>query len=140
ISQEEFFSTPVDIFIPAATELQITEQTAPLMQCKVVAEGANGPCSPAGEAILAKKGVDVIPDILANAGGVTVSYFEWLQNRRAESWTLEEVDSRLHAMMVQAYDTMRRVAEEYGVDNRTAAYIHGIDRIQAVYKERGIFP
>ena len=69
-----------------------------------------------------------------------MSYFEWLQNRRAESWTLEEVDSRLHAMMVQAYDTMRRVADEYGVDNRTAAYIHGIDRIQAVYKERGIFP
>lgn len=140
INRDEFFSTPVDIFIPAALELQINEQTAPLMQCKVVAEGANGPCSPTGEAILAEKGIDVIPDILANAGGVTVSYFEWLQNRRAEAWTLDEVDTRLHSMMIQAYDTMRRTAEEYGVDNRTAAYIHGINRIQAVYKERGIFP
>ena len=140
ISREEFFSTPVDIFIPAALELQITGETAPLMKCRVVAEGANGPCSPQGEAILAKNGIDIIPDILANAGGVTVSYFEWLQNRRAESWSLEEVDARLHVMMRQAYETMRRVADEYGVDNRTAAYIHGINRVQAVYKERGVFP
>ena len=71
---------------------------------------------------------------------MTVSSFEWLQNRRAESWTLEEVDSRLETMIEQAYDTMRRVAQEHGVDNRTAAYMHGINRVQAVYQERGIFP
>ena len=140
ISREEFFSTEVDIFIPAALELQITAETAPMMKCRVVAEGANGPCSPEGEQILREKGTDILPDILANAGGVTVSYFEWLQNRRAESWTLAEVDSRLEAMIEQAYDTMRRVAQEYGVDNRTAAYMHGINRVQAVYQERGIFP
>ena len=95
INREEFFSTEVDIFIPAALELQITAETAPMMKCRVVAEGANGPCSPEGEQILRDKGTDILPDILANAGGVTVSYFEWLQNRRAESWTLEEVDSDL---------------------------------------------
>lgn len=140
INREEFFSTEVDIFIPAALELQITAETAPMMKCRVVAEGANGPCSPEGEKILRDKGTDILPDILANAGGVTVSYFEWLQNRRAESWTLEEVDSRLETMIEQAYDTMRRVAQEHGVDNRTAAYMHGINRVQAVYQERGIFP
>ena len=107
---------------------------------RVIVEGANGPCNIVGEQILLDRGIHVIPDILANAGGVTVSYFEWLQNRRAETWTLEEVDARLHTMMVTAYQTMRRTAAEFGVDNRTAAYIHGVNRVQTVYCERGIFP
>ena len=140
IEAEEFFGTKVDIFIPAALELQITAETAPLMDCRVVVEGANGPCSLEGEKILLDKGTAIIPDILANAGGVTVSYFEWLQNRRAESWSLEAVDNRLYEMMTEAYRTMRRTATEYGVDFRTAAYVHGLNRIQAVYRERGIFP
>ncbi|MEE2788864.1 MAG: glutamate dehydrogenase [Myxococcota bacterium] len=140
IETEEFFSTKVDIFIPAALELQITAETAPIMDCRVVVEGANGPCSLEGEKILTENGTAIIPDILANAGGVTVSYFEWLQNRRAESWSLETVDNRLYEMMTEAYRTMRRTATEYGVDFRTAAYIHGLNRIQAVYRERGIFP
>jgi glutamate dehydrogenase (NAD(P)+) len=110
------------------------------MRCKLVAEGANGPTDLEGEAILRDKGVHLLPDILANAGGVTVSYFEWLQNRRAESWTLDDVDQRLHQMMVKAYRTVRRLAREHNVDNRTAAYIHGLNRIQEVYRERGIFP
>ena len=140
IDREAFFSTPVDIFIPAALELQITAETAPLMSCKLVVEGANGPTDLDGERILHEKGTEFLPDILANAGGVTVSYFEWLQNRRAESWTLDVVDKRLHAMMAQAYKTVRRLATEYNTDNRTAAYMHGLQRIQTVYAERGIFP
>ncbi|MCB9549442.1 MAG: Glu/Leu/Phe/Val dehydrogenase [Myxococcales bacterium] len=140
VDKATFFGTEVDIFIPAALESQITADTAPLMRCKLVVEGANGPTDLEGEAILQDKGVQILPDVLANAGGVTVSYFEWLQNRRAESWTLEEVDARLHAMMVRAYRTVRRVAREHGIDNRTAAYVHSLQRIQEVYRERGIFP
>jgi glutamate dehydrogenase (NAD(P)+) len=140
IDREAFFATEADIFIPAALEMQITAETAPLMKCKVVAEGANGPTDLEGEDILRSRGIDMLPDVLANAGGVTVSYFEWLQNRRAETWSLEDVDRRLHTMMTAAYATMRRVAVERAVDNRTAAYCHSLSRIQAVYRERGIFP
>jgi glutamate dehydrogenase (NAD(P)+) len=140
VSREEFFATPVEIFIPAALELQVTADTAPLMKCRLVVEGANGPTDLDGERILLQKGTHVLPDILANAGGVTVSYFEWLQNRRAETWTLEEVDARLYRMMHHAYRTVRRIALERGIDNRTAAYVHGLHRIQEVYRERGIFP
>ncbi|MCB9522022.1 MAG: Glu/Leu/Phe/Val dehydrogenase [Myxococcales bacterium] len=140
IDRRDFFSTPVDIFIPAAMEMQINADTAPLMRCKLVVEGANGPTDLDGERILADRGVTVLPDILANAGGVTVSYFEWLQNRRAEQWTEEDVELRLERMMQRAYATMRRLREERGVDNRTACHVHALSRIQAVYHERGIFP
>ncbi|MCA9542287.1 MAG: glutamate dehydrogenase, partial [Myxococcales bacterium] len=140
VDSATYFGAECDIFIPAALEMQITAETAPLLRCKVVAEGANGPTDLDGERILAEKGIDVLPDILANAGGVTVSYFEWLQNRRAEAWNLDEVDTKLHRMMVSAYRTMRRLAVEHRIDNRTAAYVHGLSRIQEVYRERGIFP
>ncbi len=140
IDREAFFAAEADIFIPAALEMQITADTAPLMKSKVVVEGANGPMDIDGEEILRSKGVDVLPDVLANAGGVTVSYFEWLQNRRAETWSLDDVDKRLHGMMIAAYRTMRRLAIEHSVDNRTAAYCHALSRIQTVYLERGIFP
>lgn len=140
IDRTTFFSTPVDIFIPAALEMQITAETAPLMDVKLVAEGANGPTDLEGEQILLEKGVMFLPDILANAGGVTVSYFEWLQNRRAESWTEERVDQRLSAMMTKAYQTTRALAREHNLDNRTAALAHAVSRIQVVYAERGIFP
>jgi glutamate dehydrogenase (NAD(P)+) len=140
ITREDFFGTPCDLFIPAALENQITSETAPLMKCRAVFEGANGPTDLDGDRILAEKGIDVLPDVLANAGGVTVSYFEWLQNRRAEAWTLEEVDHKLHHMMTHAYATVRAIANERKIDNRTAAYVHALTRIQSVYKERGIFP
>ncbi len=140
VDKETFFGAEVDIFIPAALEMQITAETAPLLKCRLVAEGANGPTDLEGERILAEKGIHVLPDILANAGGVTVSYFEWLQNRRAEQWTLEDVDTRLHRQMVRAYRTMRRLSNEHRISNRTAAYLHGLMRIQEVYRERGIFP
>ena len=140
ISREIFFSTEVDIFIPAALEMQITAETAPMMKVKLVAEGANGPTDLEGEKILLDQGVMFLPDILANAGGVTVSYFEWLQNRRAEAWSAERVDQRLHLKMNKAYNTMRTIARENGIDNRTAALAHSVQRIQTVYGERGIFP
>jgi len=140
IDQTEFFSTQCDLFIPAALENQITAETAPLLKCRAVFEGANGPTDIDGDRILRERGIELLPDVLANAGGVTVSYFEWLQNRRAESWTLEEVDARLHTMMVHAYATVRRIARDRKIDNRTAAYVHALTRIETVYKERGIFP
>lgn len=140
INKLDFFATEVDIFIPAALEMQITAETAPLMKCRLVAEGANGPTDLDGERILLEKGVQFLPDILANAGGVTVSYFEWLQNRLSESWSEDVVDAKLLKMMNKAYHTMRSIAKEYKTDHRTAAYIHSLSRIQTVYRERGIFP
>jgi glutamate dehydrogenase (NAD(P)+) len=141
ISKLDFFKTKVDIFVPAALEMQITAETAPLMNCRLIAEGANGPTDLEGEQILIDKGVEFLPDILANAGGVTVSYFEWLQNRLSESWTEEFVDEKLYKQMNQAYATMRKIAKQYNLkNNRDAAYIHALNRIQAVYRERGIFP
>ena len=140
IDRDTFFSTQVDIFIPAALEMQITAETAPMMNVKLVAEGANGPTDLEGEQLLLDRGVMFLPDILANAGGVTVSYFEWLQNRRAEAWDEERVDQRLQLRMTKAYKTMRSLAREHGLDNRTAALAYSVKRIQVVYEERGIFP
>jgi glutamate dehydrogenase (NAD(P)+) len=140
IDHETFFKTKADIFIPAALENQITADTAPLLDVKLVAEGANGPTDIDGDRILREKGIHLIPDILCNAGGVIVSYFEWLQNKRSEFWDLEEVDRKLHRIMLQAYDRVLAASEEYGVDWRTAAYIVALTRLEKVYKERGIFP
>ena len=140
IGHEAFLSTPADIFIPAALENQITGDTAPLLNVKLVAEGANGPTDPDGDAILQSEGVDLIPDILCNAGGVIVSYFEWLQNKRSEFWELEEVDCKLHKKVIGAYERVRCAAEEYETDWRTGAYIVALSCLEKVYKETGIFP
>jgi len=140
ISHQEFLSTKADIFVPAAMENQLTEETAPLLQVRLVAEGANGPTSIKGDAILAEKGIEVLPDILCNAGGVTVSYFEWLQNKRSEFWDLQEVDGKLYKKMIDAYDSVKYTATQYNTDWRTAAYVVALTRLEEVYKERGIFP
>jgi glutamate dehydrogenase (NAD(P)+) len=140
ISHEDFLKTKADIFIPAALENQITAKTAPLLNVRVVAEGANGPTDPAGDEILRQRGIDVIPDILCNSGGVIVSYFEWLQNKRSEAWDLDEVDRKLEKKIVNAYHRVGEVARQYAVDWRTAAYIVALRRLETVYKERGIFP
>jgi glutamate dehydrogenase (NAD(P)+) len=140
IDHEAFMGTAADIFIPAAMENQITAQTAPLINVRLVAEGANGPTDPDGDAILAEKGIDVLPDVLCNAGGVVVSYFEWLQNKRSEFWDLEEVDSKLYKKIVSAYQRVRDAVRAYDTDWRTAAYIIALNRLAKVYKERGIFP
>lgn len=135
-----FMSTPADIFIPAALENQITAETAPWLKVRLVAEGANGPTNPEGDAVLQSRGIAVIPDILCNAGGVIVSYFEWLQNRRRESWDLEEVDRQLRRKLVAAYEHVQAKAKELNTDWRTAAYVVALTRLERVYRERGIFP
>jgi glutamate dehydrogenase (NAD(P)+) len=110
------------------------------LNVKLVAEGANGPTDPDGDAVLRARGIDVIPDILCNAGGVTVSYFEWLQNKRAEFWELAEVDDKLRRKIVDAYGRVRETARRFDTDWRTAAYIEALSVLQDVYRTRGIFP
>jgi glutamate dehydrogenase (NAD(P)+) len=140
LDHETFMRTRADIFVPAALENQITEDTAPWLVAKLVAEGANGPTDLAGDQILNEAGIFTLPDILCNAGGVVVSYFEWLQNKRSEFWDLEEVDSKLHKIMMKAYRRVKETASRYNTDWRTAAYIVALSRLETVYKERGIFP
>jgi glutamate dehydrogenase (NAD(P)+) len=140
ITREEFFATKCDIFAPCALENQIGESEANAMSCKVIVEGANGPCNPSGEKILVDRGVDILPDVLANSGGVTVSYYEWAQNKRMESWSEEEVDERLEKAMKRAYKEVSDFARLKKTDYRVAAYGLALQRIEAVYKEREIFP
>ena len=140
VSNDDFWAAPCDIVIPAALELQIDEKVANLLDCKLVVEAANGPTTLEGERVLAQKGIDMIPDLMANAGGVVVSYFEWVQNKRAESWQLAEIDERLHFMMKRGFHEMRAFAREHECDNRTAAYAVAVNRINSVYVERGVFP
>lgn len=140
IDHDTFMRQEVDIFIPAALGSQITAETAPDLKVKLVAEGANGPTDIDGDRILQERGIDLIPDILCNAGGVIVSYFEWLQNKRKESWDLEEVNQKLHRRLTNAYQKVHDITREYDTDWRTAAYIGALTRLEKVYKERGIFP
>ncbi len=140
MKNEDFLGTEADIFIPAALENQITAETASKVKVKLVAEGANGPTDPEGDKILAQKNIAVIPDVLCNSGGVIVSYFEWLQNKRSEFWDLEEVDRKLYKKIYGGYVRVRDTAKKYNVDWRTAAYVVALQRLEIVYKERGIFP
>jgi len=140
IDHKTLLGTKADILIPAALENQITAETAPLIKVKLVAEGANGPTDPDGDEILQKNGIAMLPDILCNAGGVVVSYFEWLQNKRSEFWELDEVDQKLHRKLVNAYQRVRDTAKQFNTDWRTAAYIVALQRLETVYKDRGIFP
>lgn len=140
VDHETFMKTKADIFMPCALENQITARTAPWLDVRLVAEGANGPTNPKGDAILQDRGIDVIPDILCNSGGVIVSYYEWLQNKRSEFWELDEVDSKLERRIGNAYDRVDATANRHNVDQRTAAYIVALKRLETAYKDRGIFP
>ncbi|MFO0669077.1 MAG: Glu/Leu/Phe/Val dehydrogenase [Polyangiaceae bacterium] len=140
ISREEFFATKCDIFAPCALENQIGEAEAKAITAKVIVEGANGPCTPDGERALLERGIVVLPDVLANSGGVTVSYYEWVQNKNSESWTEEEVDAKLEKAMNRAYREVADWARHKKCDLRVAAYGIALQRIEAVYKEREIFP
>lgn len=136
----EFLRTEADFFIPAALENQITSETADWLNVRAVVEAANGPTDPDGDRILGERGIDVLPDILCNAGGVIVSYFEWLQNKRSEFWDIEEVDRKLHKKMATAFDRVEQTRAELGTDRRTAAYVRALTKLQSVYQNRGIFP
>jgi glutamate dehydrogenase (NAD(P)+) len=140
VDHGRFLATPADIFVPAALENQITAATADLLDVQLVAEAANGPTDPDGDAILRHRGIAILPDILCNAGGVIVSYFEWLQNKRSEYWDLDEVDRKLRCKILAAYDRVQDAARQRDIDWRTAAYTVALGYLEAVYKERGIFP
>jgi len=140
VTREEFFATKADIFAPCALENQVGVDEAKMLQVRLVAEGANGPTTPEGESLLLQRGIDILPDVLANAGGVTVSYYEWIQNKRSETWELEEVDSRLETAMKRAYHRTRNFAREHGTSMRVAAYGLALQKLSAAYKERDIFP
>lgn len=140
ISREEFFATKCDIFVPAAMELQLRKNEAETVQCKLVVEGANGPTDLVAESILEKRGIDVIPDILANSGGVVVSYFEWLQNKRSESWDIQDVRNRLESRMLKTHQMVSEKARILGKNLRIAAYAIALERLQEVYSRRGIWP
>ncbi|MFO7180882.1 MAG: Glu/Leu/Phe/Val dehydrogenase [Pseudomonadota bacterium] len=140
ISREDFFSLQADLFVPAALENQVGPAEAEALQVRLVAEGANGPCSPEGEAVLQRRGIDILPDVLVNAGGVTVSYYEWVQNRRSEQWTLEEVDERLERAMRDGYERMEHFARAHHCDFRLACYGVALERLARAYEAREIFP
>lgn len=139
LAQKDIFGLDVDVFIPAALENQITEKNADTIRAKVIIEGANGPTTPEANQKLYDRGVFVVPDILANAGGVTTSYFEWVQDRHGYFWAEKEVNERLEAKMCQAYETVHETAEKYKVDMRTAAYIVAINRVATVTRMRGMY-
>ncbi len=140
ITREDFFAISADIFVPAALENQVGVAEANALNVRLIAEGANGPLSPEGERVLQEKGIAVLPDVLANAGGVTVSYYEWVQNRRSEQWSLTEVDARLEGAMRDAYRRMVDFETRHRCGYRLACYGVALERIRAVYEQRQIFP
>jgi glutamate dehydrogenase (NAD(P)+) len=139
LTNEQIFGLDVDVLIPAALENQITMANAPKIRAKVVAEGANGPTTPDAHTHLHERGVFVIPDILANAGGVTTSYFEWVQDRYGYFWEESEVNEKLERKMVEAFNRVLDTSLKYKCDMRTAAYIVAINRVATVTKLRGMY-
>ena len=135
----EVLFQPAEVIIPAAVENQITSENAHRLQCRILCEGANGPCTAPADEIVDRKGIFVIPDILANAGGVTVSYFEWVQDRQGLFWTEKEVNDRLRDVIEHSFEEVIRYAEAHQVNNRVAAYMLAIDRVAFALKERGIY-
>ena len=139
VTNSELLELECEVLVPAATENQITSQNADRLKCKVLAEGANGPTTAGADEILHQKGVFVIPDILANAGGVTVSYFEWVQDRMGYFWREDVVNQRLQDTMVASFNDLCRYANSHSVDTRTAAYMLAIDRVAYDTRMRGIY-
>jgi len=139
IDNKALLEIECDVLAPCATENQITSENADRIKCKILAEGANGPTTPKADKILHDKGIFVVPDILANAGGVTVSYFEWVQDRMGYFWSEAEVNARLEDKMVASFNELVRFADKHEVDSRTAAYMLAIDRVAYDTRMRGIY-
>jgi len=141
VEPEEFWAVDSDIVVPAALENQVTAEVAAQLTGRVVVEAANGPTTLEAEEVLTERGIDVLPDILVNAGGVVVSYFEWLQNRSAQRWNLDEVDVELRDVMVRACDAVVNLREELAITSRRdTAYALALRRLETGYQQRGIFP
>jgi glutamate dehydrogenase/leucine dehydrogenase len=140
ITNEEVLTTPCDILIPAALENAVTKQIAEKINASAVAEGANGPTTPEADKVLKERGIVVIPDILANAGGVTVSYFEWVQNLKRETWTLEEVHAKLEAKMVKGFRDVLEASRKYEVTMRQAAMAVAVQKVAEAINYLGIWP
>ncbi len=140
ITNAELLELPVDILIPAALEGQITERNARRIQAKMIIEAANGPTTDAADVILAERDVYVVPDILANAGGVVVSYFEWVQDLQSFFWEESEVNQRLQRIMVNAFAAVASVSQTRNIRMRDAAYVVALDRVMAAIRSRGIYP
>jgi glutamate dehydrogenase (NAD(P)+) len=139
IPKDQLLTVECDVLVPAATENVITRKNAPQIKAKVICEGANGPTTAAADEILEKKGIFVIPDILANAGGVTVSYFEWVQDRGGYFWDEETVNRRLETIMVRSFSDVVTWAEQHKVNTRIASYMIAIDRVSAMHRLRGMY-
>ena len=139
ITSEELLTADVDVLVPAALENVITTKNAPLIRAKMICEGANGPTTAAADPILDEKGIFVVPDILANAGGVTVSYFEWVQDRMGYFWSEKDVNERLGDIMTRSFQEVLTLSKQHRVNMRTAAYMLSINRVATVHRLRGIY-
>ena len=140
ISDAELLQLPCEILVPAALERSITRDNADKVDARIVVEGANGPTTPEADAILEDKGILVIPDILANAGGVVVSYFEWVQDIQHLFWDKDDVDDRLESIMTRSFNSVIEASEEHGTSLRTAALVVAVDRVAEALRVRGIYP
>ena len=140
MTNEELLELPCDVLIPAALENQITCKNADKIKAKMIVEGANGPTTPEADKALFEKGCLLIPDILANCGGVTVSYFEWIQNLTREYWPLEVVNRKLEDKMTKAFNDVAVIAKKEGSDLRTGALMLGVGRVAEGVKMRGLWP
>jgi glutamate dehydrogenase (NAD(P)+) len=140
LTNAELLELECEVLVPAAMENQITEANASRLQCRILVEGANGPTTPEADEILFDRRIFLVPDILANAGGVTVSYFEWVQNLQELLWSEDEVADRLQKIMIRSFKEVQELAQKHKVDMRTAAYILGVGRVARATELRGVYP
>ncbi|MFX0147941.1 MAG: Glu/Leu/Phe/Val dehydrogenase, partial [Candidatus Hodarchaeota archaeon] len=140
ITNEELLTGKCDVLIPAAIENQITKENADKLNCKIILEGANGPTTPEADKILFEKGISVLPDILANSGGVCVSYFEYLQDIHSYFWKLDRINEELKRIILDAFEETYKISQERKIQLRTAAYIIAVGRLAKAIELRGFFP